>query len=93
MTVTGDGKNSSIPDPASSFSNSLIGNGDIVVSLMTMSGTINSSDSPHISGSVNIFAASGRSVVNGQISGIQFGKSEISRGTTDSVDLIVIAAR
>ena len=43
-------------------------------------------------GNVNVYS-SGRNVNHGSVSSITFEKSEVSIGTTDSVDIVAIVAR
>lgn len=87
--LTNDGKNSVFS--CANVTDSGIKAGDTVFAGLMLSGTFASSNDPY--GNVEVFANSGRVVSNGQISGIAFSKSEISIGTTDKGDLIVIAAR
>lgn len=89
-SITENGASESIPSTASTITDSSISNGDIVASFLTLSGNISTLD-PY--GSVNVYSKNGRSVLNGQITNIQFLKSEISAGTTDNADLIVVSAR
>lgn len=65
-------------------------NGDVVFSGLTLSGTLESTNDPY--GNVEVSVAS-RTVSNGQVSNLEFSKSEISIGTTDRGDVIIIAAR
>lgn len=88
-SITNDGSSSSIA--ISTLTDSSIRDGDIVVSNLTLSGTTTTSNNPY--GNVNVFVDSGRSVNNGSITGLSFGKSETSIGTTDLGDIILIAAR
>lgn len=71
------------------ISNSEIKDGDIVFSGLMLSGNLSTND-PY--GNVEVSVAT-RTVSMGSITGLSFSKSEISRGTTDRGDIIVIAAR
>lgn len=65
-------------------------NGDVVFAGLMLSGTLENTNDPY--GNVKVSVAS-RTVSNGQISNLEFSKSEISLGTTDRGDVIIIAAR
>ena len=73
-----------------SVSGQEIMNGDVIFSGLTLSGTLENTNDPY--GNVEVSVAS-RVISNGQISNLEFSKSEVSIGTTDKGDVIIIAAR
>jgi hypothetical protein len=87
-TITGNG-GSEVRNEASTISNSDIRDGDARFFDLSLRHDTGDND-PY--GNVNVHIVSG-TISNGQISNLVFAKSGISPGTTDSGDVIAIAAR